>query len=115
MNLVSMARTAEEKKAAEDRYKAIGPSEEDYPYGLCLTLGKDELSKLGVTDLPKIGEPVYLYVVAKVTRVSASASEAGEDSQSVDLQVTQMALEEPPKAEEAEDKRSPAERVYGKK
>lgn len=115
MKLVSMARTAQEKKAAEERYKAMEPAAEEYPYGLCITLGKDELAKLGVAKLPPVGEAVYLYVATKVTRVSASASEQGDDSQCVDLQITQMALEEPPVEEKAEDGRSPAERLYGKK
>lgn len=105
--LVSMARTKAEKKAAEDRYKAMPSSGEDYPYGLCLTLGKDELEKLGVDELPNVGDEISLDVVVKVTRVSASASET-DDQKSVELQVTKMAVEMP-------DDDTPAERLYGKK
>lgn len=91
MKIVSMERTAAEKKAAEERYKdgpaTAGP---DFPWGLCLNLGKDELAKLGITDLPEVGDEFHIYAVTKVTRVSASASEGGEDSKGVELQITHM-------------------------
>lgn len=105
--LVSMARTKAEKKAAEERYKTMPSSGEDYPYGLCLNLGKEELTKLGVGELPNVGDEITLDVVAKVTRVSASASET-DDQKSVELQVIKMAVE-------AADDDTPAQRLYGKK
>lgn len=115
--IVDMARTAAEKKAAEERYK-VGPSEgEEYPYGLTLNLGTDELKKLGFDDLPPVGAECYFYIACKVTRVQASADE-GSETKGVELQITKMGLEEPPAEEEAEDKpdqRSAAERIYGKK
>ena len=117
MKIVSMARTAKEKKAAEERYKVAPSSGEDYPYGLTLNLGKDELEKLGIDDLPAVGDEQYFYIACKVTRVHASASE-NDESKGVEMQITKMALEESPKEEEDEDKkdkRTPGQILYGKK
>lgn len=91
MNIVSMERTAAEKKAAEERYSTMSPGNgPDYPWGLCLNLGKDELDKLGIKDMPAVGDEFHVYCVCKVTRVSQSASEQGEDSKGVELQITSM-------------------------
>ena len=122
MKIIDMARTAKEKKAAEERYKVSPSTGEDYPYGLTLNLGKDELEKLGIDDLPAVGDEKYFYVACKVTRVHALASENYE-SIGVEMQITKMALEEPPKEEEKESKRedgnqdfkAAAKTLYGKK
>lgn len=89
--LVSMERTAKEKKAAQGRMDAaISESGPDYPYGLTINLGKDELKKLGIDDLPAVGDEFHIMAVAKVTRVHQSASEQGDDSRGVELQITDM-------------------------
>ena len=89
--LVSMERTAKEKKAAQDRMEAgITQNGPDYPYGLTINLGKDELKKLGIEDLPAVGDEFHIMAVAKVTRVHQSASEQGDDSRGVELQITDM-------------------------
>jgi hypothetical protein len=89
MKLVSMERTEAEKKAYAEPTKAAqqGP---DYPWGLCLHLGKDELKKLGLKDLPQVGDEFHIYAVATVRSVSQSSSDTGSDSRSVELQVTEM-------------------------
>lgn len=63
-----------------------------YPYGLCLRLGKDELSKLGLTKFPSIGESFEIEAKAVVKSLSASAGEGG-DYASVELQITDLALD----------------------
>lgn len=64
----------------------------DYPYGLCLRLGKEELAKLGLTKFPGIGESFEIEAKAVVKSLSASAGEGG-DYASVELQITDLALE----------------------
>ena len=90
MKIVPMKRTDKEKKAAEKRYKEMPSDGPDYPWGLCLNLGKEELDKLGIKDLPKVGDEFHMYAVGKVTRVHQSASEQGEDSRGIELQITHM-------------------------
>src|SRR5690348_9641609 len=91
MKIVDMSRTPAEKKAAQERYAIPSDAGPDYPYGLCLSLGKDELAKLGIEELPEVGDEFHLYAVACVTRVSQTASkDTGEDSKGVELQITQL-------------------------
>jgi hypothetical protein len=116
MKVVSMERTEAEKKAAEERYKegpvASGP---DFPWGLCINLGKDELAKLGIKELPEVGDEFHVYAVTRVTRVSASASEGGEDSKGVELQITHMgAMQEDEEPEAPKGFAKAAQKLYGK-
>jgi hypothetical protein len=105
--LVDMARTPAEKKAAEERWKE-GPVTDDYPWGLCLNLGKDELSKLGIKELPAVGDELYICAVTKVTSVNHSAgSGENEDNMGVTLQIVEMGTME---ADEDDD--SPAGKLY---
>lgn len=94
MKVVSMERTKAEKKAAQERIEAMpSPSDgPDYPWGLCLNLGADELAKLGIDDLPAVGDEMHFGGVAIVTRVSQSASQHGEESKGVELQITHLGV-----------------------
>jgi hypothetical protein len=115
MKIVSMERTPEERAAAEARYSSAAPSGPDYPYGLCISLGIDEMKKLGIDKLPDIGQEFHIYAVTHVTSVNASSSEGGDDSASISLQITEMGVM--PEAEEdgEEDTFSKAAKtLYGK-
>jgi len=63
----------------------------DYPWGLTLNLEAAALKKLGVDELPDVGEECMLRATGKVTRVSESASEKKTD-RSVDIQITKLVL-----------------------
>lgn len=86
--LVSMKKTAEEKKAEGKEDSVLGSSD-DYPWGLRLNLDKESLDKLDV-DL-KVGQEVYVSGLAKVVRVSESADENVE-RHSVELQITDIGI-----------------------
>lgn len=62
-----------------------------YPYGLQIRLGKEELEKLGMSELPELGTESMLHAKVKVTSVSESESLYGEHK-SLELQITDMAL-----------------------
>lgn len=108
MKLVNMERTEAEKKAAEERWEVESERGPDYPYGLCINLGADEMEKLGIKDLPEIGEQMSLTATVKVTSVSSYDSEGGGSSKSVSLQITEMGLDDGKST-------SAAEKLYGKK
>ena len=112
--VVSMERTEAEKKKAEEACKAMPCEGPDYPWGLAITLGKEELAKLGVKGLPEVGEEFNIFGVAKVTRVSQSASESGNDSKSVELQITDLGVTDPDAAEDEEEMSPAARALYGK-
>ena len=83
------------------------PGERDpYPYGLVLQLDTDELDKLGIKDLPEIGQEYHIMAVGKVTRVSSSASEGqDEESRGISVQITMMCVDTEPMA--GEEKSTP--------
>ncbi len=87
--LVSMKRTKSEKKDNDEGGVSI--TENDYPYGLSVSLEKESLDKLGITTLPEIGDTFTLTAKVKVTSISESASEDG-DTKSASLQITDMKL-----------------------
>lgn len=114
MTIVSMERTAAEKKKAEDACKAMPCDGPDYPWGLCINLGKDELAKLGIDKLPAVGDEFHVYAVCTVTRVSQTASkESGDDSRNVELQITHMGAMHEDEAEEG-GFAGAAAKLYGK-
>lgn len=92
--LVSMKRTPADKRGDKMETAPAEAMVPDFPWGLCLHLDKDELEKLGITELPKVGTKITLAAKVTVTRVSQSAStdRGGEDQKSIDLQITDMAL-----------------------
>ena len=108
--LVDMAYTKADKKEEAKEY-AVGPGGQisDYPWGLCLSLEKKELDKLGVKQLPQVGGEFHFVAVAKVTSVNQSAREGQDGESRVGLQITmmQVVLEESAAEEKAEKKETP--------
>jgi len=67
--------------------------EPHYPCGLCLYLDEETMEKLGLTEMPEVGEMIHIMAMAKVTSVGTSATES-KDSKNISLQITHMALED---------------------
>lgn len=63
-----------------------------YPYGLRITLGTDELKKLGIDKLPGLGDSIKIEAECDVVSVSESESLYGEH-RCVELQITAMEVE----------------------
>lgn len=92
--LISMKRTPKDKREDAGEHAPMEAMAPDYPYGLCIHMDKDELDKLGMSDLPKVGTTMTMTAKVTVTRVSQSAATGpeAEEYTSIDLQVTDMAL-----------------------
>src|ERR1700694_3333306 len=92
--MIDMAQTPKEKKAIAKSYGSVpdDATVPTYAWGLKIRLEQAELTKLGITDLPKVGDDVNMDVVAKVTRVSQDANDKTQTSV-VELQITKMGLE----------------------
>lgn len=88
--MVDLARTPAEKVEAALPAPASTP---DYPYGLCICLTQDELSKLDLDDEVEVGDMIHLFAMAEVTSVS-KVQRDGEASCRVELQVTHLAVED---------------------
>lgn len=91
MELKSMKLSKKEQKEEKAEMLA-GPERSSYPYGLCLHLDADELEKLGLGDLPKLGAKLKLEAVVEVNSTSQNSGIYGEHK-SVDLQIVEMGLE----------------------
>lgn len=106
MNLIDMKLSQDEAKEMDCSVGCL--SSEDggpkYPWGLILSLDDDTLRKLGVSELPKVGQQMHLMAVVEVCTTSQHANQEGTDK-CVSLQITQMGLEG--------DTPDPAQVLYG--
>ena len=83
--LVNMKRTKKDRKNSDH---AIS-SDEDFPFGLSISLDDESLAKLGIKTLPEVGEEMIVAGVGKVQSVS-ERSEANRKSRNVTIQLEQL-------------------------
>lgn len=94
--LVSMKQTRKER---EEKY-STKPADIDapiYPYGLQVSLGEDELAKLGLEKLPEAGSEMMLIARVQVTGSSINTHAQGAEThkhKSLQLQITALCLED---------------------
>lgn len=103
MGMTNMAMTAEEAKEYGGPCVAAGDAPEGpkYPYGLQLCLNDGSLEKLGITELPKVGTELLVMAKVRVTGVRSSEQQGGDKEDTIDLQVTDMALSAPTESVDA--------------
>lgn len=88
--MVDLARTAAEtKKDLEPTQSGVGPT---YPYGTQISLRHEDLQKLGMGELPKVGAKFHVHGHAVVTNVSHEERQSGPPSRRVELQIRKMSL-----------------------
>jgi hypothetical protein len=68
-----MKRTKQDRKRNRDEC-AIS-DQESFPYGLRISLDDESLSKLGIKELPGVGEAYIVVGVGKVSSVSENSNE----------------------------------------
>jgi hypothetical protein len=88
MQLPSRDKTSEEKM-----YPTMADADDapKYPYGLCLNLDEQQLTQLGISDLPKVDQGITIHGKAKVTGASEHQTQGGSH-RSLNLQITHMAI-----------------------
>lgn len=101
MDLKSMRVTPE--KAMPASPEIASP---EYPYGLCLRLGEDQISKLGIKELPALGKTVKVYAMAEVVAVAEADTGRGV-TRNLELQITDLGLQL--------NKKNPEDVLYGSK
>ena len=79
-----------------------------YSYGLCISLGREELEKLGIEKLPEAGSEMMIKGLAYVKTVRESKEKDGVE-QNVELQICAMGIEPFDKSGDQ------AEGLYGEK
>lgn len=98
MAMINMQKAAEREEMPGE----IEADEPRYPYGLCITLGKDELEKLGITALPKVGTEMMIHAMVYVKSTSAYQTQGEGEQMSMDLQITDMGIHADQQARNAE-------------
>lgn len=107
MQMINMKREAErEEKPGEIEY-----DEPAYSYGLCISLDKDDLAKLGMNALPAVGAEMMVHAKVYVKSTSAYETQGEGKDMSVSLQITDMAIEG---QSDGQRQQSAAEGLYGK-
>ena len=79
-----------------------------YSYGLCISLGREELEKLGIDKLPEAGSEMMIKAITYVKSVRQSKEQDGVE-QNVELQICAMGIEPFDKSGDQ------AEELYAKK
>ncbi|TXH11922.1 MAG: hypothetical protein E6R03_13880 [Hyphomicrobiaceae bacterium] len=84
----------------------------EYPWGLRITLGDAELTKLGIdiASLP-IGAMVHLHALARVTSVGQDQRQDGSTPSRAELQIEQLATESEDEKNEEAEKAAPKPRA----
>lgn len=82
------------KLTEADRGTVGRPSIEqpDYPYGLSLRFEKPELKKLGIKQLPQVGDEFEIIARGRVSQVYESQSEGNREDRSIQIQITDLAV-----------------------
>lgn len=73
--------------------KSMSPDRRpEYSYGLNIRLENNELEKLSMKRLPKVGDYYKIRAVVRVTSVNESQTEGGREDRGVQLQIEKMQL-----------------------
>lgn len=94
-----MKRTKKEMQ----EYQTIDSEPDDYPYGLCISLDDDALSKLGFNG--SVGDEVMIMAKAKIKSKHQHEDEDGEKDRGMSLQITDMSI--------ADDSKTREKKMYG--
>lgn len=87
-----------------------------YPYGLRLCLTQEELEKLGYDGLPPAGTEVRIEARACITRAASEDPDADGDIDylCVEMQITELGIEEESESSGEDSDGDRAERMYKK-
>lgn len=92
--LISLKRTAADKKAEKDKYKVSSPSSgEDYDYSTRLDLSGDTLEKLGLDVSTLTVDQKFTFSGKAFVKSLSSSKGTGYDRDSLCLQMTDIAIE----------------------
>jgi len=100
VKMTDMAKTPAEIKEDMPTMPSSDSVVNRYPYGLCISLTEDELSKLKMDGTPSVGDMVHLFAMARVTSVSENEKSDGSKCCRVELQITHLGTEDESEEEE---------------
>ncbi len=90
----NMAMSAEEREqnCAPSSLSGGGDEGPRYPYGLCICLEEESLQKLGIKNLPGVGESMMITAKVMINSTSENESQHSGIRRSLSLQITDLEL-----------------------
>jgi hypothetical protein len=76
-------------KMGDEMPNAMSGEVEDYPYGLCIRLEKEQLDALNLMELPEVGKACKILATGVVTQ---SSMQPGGKDPGVSIQITALQL-----------------------
>ena len=86
MSLTSMKMS---KKDAKEEFEVKAEDRPRFPHGLTLHLDDDSLKKLGITELPAVGDEMIVVGIGKIESSHENRRQSGVD-RSVSIQLEQL-------------------------
>lgn len=86
--MISLKISKKDDKEEMNEAEPVGSVGNRYPWGTRINLDNDSLDKLGIVKLPTVGDKIMIEGKCEVISVRQS-----EDGKSVELQITDMDLE----------------------
>lgn len=94
------------KRDPKETEETLAMDQPAYPYGLCLSLGHEELEKLGISQGElSVNDMLHLHALASVTSVSDYDNIASGKSCRVELQITHISAIESETEEDKEEEK----------
>lgn len=91
-----MISTAMSKAEAREEYPGATANDlPKYPYGMSITLDDLLISKLGISDVIPVGTAMNMMARVTVTRVGQREAQNGDPETTMELQITDMEIENP--------------------
>lgn len=104
MSMIDMKMSQDESEPSMLQSQEMSPEKPEYPCGLMISLENDQLAKLGINELPKVGSEFNFQAKGVVCRVSMQESEDG-DNKCVGIQIQAIDM--------GEKKLSATQALYG--
>lgn len=89
--MVSMVISEKEKK--DNSVTSILDDRPQYPYGLSINLGPDEISKLGLDKMPQAGDKLGMMANVTVSAINMENNQGDDRKFRMTLQITDMEIE----------------------
>lgn len=102
MKLVDMKLPKKDKKNQDVPVEVgVGYNKEEYPYGLCINLGNDQIDKLGIFDDMDVDLDVVIQATGTIKGKNNREMQGGKSDKSLEIQIKSIAIESAKPLEEA--------------
>jgi hypothetical protein len=91
--MVDMKRPQADETAGADSMP-VSPEGGQYPYGLCIRLESQELSALGIKELPPVGTEYHITAVGHVTMTRSGSSVGDAEDSAMSIQIMYLEMTE---------------------